>query len=151
MIVTNLSELSRYVDVNPNFKTAFDFLKNNDLSSLSEDKIVVDAQKVFVIVSNTNLISAEVAKLEAHNKYIDIQLPISGAESFGWADRNKLAHPIADFDCEKDIQFFADQPTNYIRVAPGECIFFFPEDAHAPLIGEGEIRKVIVKIAVEQN
>ncbi|HEY8888482.1 MAG TPA: YhcH/YjgK/YiaL family protein [Gallionella sp.] len=31
---------------------------------------------------------------------------------------------------------------------PDHFCIFFPEDAHAPLVSEGQVRKVIFKIAV---
>ena len=33
-------------------------------------------------------------------------------------------------------------------LVPGEFIIFSPEDGHAPLIGEGEIKKIIIKVVV---
>lgn len=148
MILTNLRDLRRYEKVNPNFKKAFDFLLNTDLASLSGGKIDVDGANVFVKLANSQLKTAENAKLEVHNKYLDIQIPISKPEVFGWINRGDLKFPVADFDEAKDVQFFTDTPTTLSTVVPGECIIFFPEDAHAPLIGEGEIQKIIVKVAI---
>ena len=39
-------------------------------------------------------------------------------------------------------------PASWIATPPGAFCIFFPEDAHAPLVSNGEIRKVILKIAV---
>jgi len=33
-------------------------------------------------------------------------------------------------------------------VPPDHFCIFFPEDAHAPLVGKGQVRKVIFKVAV---
>jgi beta-galactosidase beta subunit len=54
----------------------------------------------------------------------------------------------SSYDAEKDIVFFDDAPETWFRVPAGSFAVFFPEDAHAPLAGEGEVRKVIVKVAV---
>ena len=148
MILTNIPNLSRYADVHPNLKTAIDFLQNNDLAALTGDKIEVDGDKVFVKLANTQLLAPEDAKLEVHNKYLDIQIPLSASESFGWASRDELKEPKSEFDEKKDLLFFADKPSSYVNVLPGQCIIFFPEDAHAPLVGEGNIQKVIVKVAI---
>ena len=53
-----------------------------------------------------------------------------------------------DYNEEKDITFFADTPTTYIQVQPGEFAIFFPEDGHAPGIAEGNFKKVIVKVRI---
>lgn len=148
MILTSVKALPRYANIHPNLKTAIDFLQSTDLASLSGDKIEVDGDKVFIKLANTQLLTPEEAKFEAHNKYLDIQIPLSASESFGWGNRDELKEPKGEFDEKKDLLFFADKPTTYIKVLPGECVIFFPEDAHAPLVGEGSIRKVIVKVAV---
>ncbi len=148
MILTSIQNLSRYAHVHPNLKTAVDFLQNTDLVALAGDKIELDGDNVFIKLANTKLLAPEDAKLEVHNKYLDIQIPLSASESFGWADRNELKEPKGEFDEKKDLLFFADKPTTYVKVLPMECIIFFPEDAHAPLVGEGNIQKVIVKVAI---
>lgn len=148
MILTSVQALPRYANIHPNLKTAIDFLQSTDLTSLSGDKIEVDGDKVFIKLASTQLLTPEEAKFEVHNKYLDIQIPLSASESFGWGNRNELKEPKGEFDEKKDLLFFADKPTTYIKVLPGECVIFFPEDAHAPLVGEGSIRKVIVKVAV---
>ena len=43
---------------------------------------------------------------------------------------------------------FTDQPTAWTAVGPGEFAIFFPEDAHLPLISDGELHKVVVKVQV---
>ena len=55
--------------------------------------------------------------------------------------------PLADYRAEKDIQFFHDAPASWIATPPGAFCIFFPQDAHAPLVSDGQIRKVILKIA----
>jgi beta-galactosidase beta subunit len=35
-----------------------------------------------------------------------------------------------------------------VNVQPGEFVIFSPEDGHAPLIGEGATKKIILKVAV---
>ena len=47
---------------------------------------------------------------------------------------------------EKDITFYVDKPTAYTKIYPGQFVIYFPEDGHAPGIGQGVIRKGIVKV-----
>ena len=37
-------------------------------------------------------------------------------------------------------------PDNYVTVLPGEFVVFFPDDAHAPMIGTGVVHKVVIKV-----
>jgi len=48
------------------------------------------------------------------------------------------------YSAEKDVMIFTDQPTALTAVGSGEfAVSFFPEDAHLPLIADGELRKVV--------
>ena len=88
------------------------------------------------------------AKIETHFKYIDIQMPLTATETIGWkavADLKKTAVP---YDEKNDITFFDDIPSAHIDVTPGNFAIFFPEDGHAPCIGNGKFRKVIVKVRI---
>ena len=72
---------------------------------------------------------------------------VSGREeSFGWSDRKALKEPVGEFDAQKDIQFFDDEPQTYYTLRPGQFTVLFPEDGHAPMVGEGTVRKIIVKV-----
>ncbi len=89
----------------------------------------------------------EAAKLEVHNDYIDIQMLVTGkCESFGWSERCNLKQPQGEFNPEKDIQFFDDVPQTYYTLCPGQFTVLFPEDGHAPMVGEGIVRKIIFKV-----
>ena len=41
-----------------------------------------------------------------------------------------------------------DHPTAYTKVYPGQFVIYFPSDGHAPGIGQGTIRKAVIKIPV---
>ena len=66
----------------------------------------------------------------------------------GWKPRAECLSPATDYDAARDIQFFTDAPASWITTPAGSFCLFFPEDAHAPLVSVGTIRKVVVKIAV---
>ena len=48
----------------------------------------------------------------------------------------------------RDIAFFDDEATSYITLRPSECVVFFPEDAHAPGIAQGVLRKAVIKVKI---
>jgi biofilm protein TabA len=74
---------------------------------------------------------------------------LEGMEEMGWKALTDCHQPVADYSAEKDIRFFRDPPATWIAVPPDHFCIFFPEDAHAPLVSNGHIRKVIFKIAVD--
>lgn len=149
MIIDSLSNTAPYEQTNPLFKKAFEYIKTLDFSRLEVGKTILDGDNLFVSVSDSTLKSKDKAKLEVHNSYIDIQLPISKEETFGWSSRTNLKSEAAPFNNEKDIQFFNDSPDSYITIKPGDFLIFYPQDAHAPCIGEGNILKIIVKIKIQ--
>jgi len=55
---------------------------------------------------------------------------------------------VSEFDNEKDLRFFDDEPETWVSMPPNTFTIFFPQDAHAPLGGKGDLHKIIVKIAV---
>jgi YhcH/YjgK/YiaL family protein len=146
MIHANLENISRYEILHPSFQMAFDFFKTKDLKNLPIGKVEIDGEKIFAIVSEVEAIKPQESKLESHKKYIDIQIPLSAKETMGWASVGKLKNIAVEYNNQKDIMFFEDVATSYIAVNPGEFVVFFPEDAHQPCIGEGKIKKIIVKV-----
>ena len=39
---------------------------------------------------------------------------------------------------------------HYVTVRPGEFLIVYPEDAHAPIIGRGKLRKLIAKVKLTE-
>ena len=91
---------------------------------------------------------ASLSKFECHNKNIDIQLCISGNETIGWKPREKCASPNGEYNDEKDVLFFNDAPDMFFQLTDGQFAIFFPEDVHAPMIGDAEIKKLVIKVKI---
>ncbi|MDP4277327.1 MAG: YhcH/YjgK/YiaL family protein [Bacteroidota bacterium] len=146
MILDSLKNSDAYCALHPLLKKAFDYIKSHDLSVIEPGKIVVDGDRLFISVSELNGKTPEAAKMEGHQKYIDIQIVLKGEEKMGWTAIEHCTHVLEPYNSEKDIAFFTDKPTAFIDVQPGEFVIFFPEDGHAPAIGDGPIKKAIVKV-----
>ena len=148
MIFSAISQSSRYAALHPLFQRAFDYIRDTDLYNLAPGRYNILGDDLFAIVEHAQGKPKEHAQLEAHRKYIDIQLVLEGDEQMGWKPLADCLNPVSDHSTEKDIRFFHDAPASWIAVPPDHFCIFFPEDAHAPLVGAGNIRKVIFKIAV---
>ncbi|HET7733029.1 MAG TPA: YhcH/YjgK/YiaL family protein [Paludibacter sp.] len=146
MILDSLENSGLYESIHPRFKQAFDFLRNNDLAALPLGKVELDGKNLFVNVVDAAGKTPEVAKMETHNKYIDIQVPVTAPETMGWISGSKLKEITDPYNEEKDLSFFADKASNFIVVQPFEFAVFFPQDGHQPQIFEGTIKKLIVKV-----
>lgn len=148
MILESMSNTASVEAIHPLFKQAFDYIKANDLKSAAPGKIVLEEGKLFIIVSESNGKKKEDTPLESHIKFIDIQIPIIGSEWMGWLPLSECKSPVDSYNPDRDITFFKDKPSTYINVESDHFVVFFPEDGHAPSIGEGIIKKIIVKVAV---
>lgn len=146
MILDTLENAGLFESIHPRFKQAFDFLLNTDLVELPLGKIELDGSNLFINVVEISGKTADVARMESHNNYIDIQVPVGAVETMGWIAGNKLQQVTDPYNADKDITFFADKATNFIVVHPFEFAVFFPTDGHQPGIAEGVFKKIIVKV-----
>jgi biofilm protein TabA len=146
MIIARLDQRQEYEDMHPAFAKAFDFLQQENLADLPVGRYEVDGDRLFCTVSRDSGKTRAEAKLEAHRKYIDIQYIIAGDEEMGWKPSAECTDVHTPYDDAKDIMFYNDAIENWISVPPGSFVIFTPQDAHAPMVGEGEIHKVVCKI-----
>jgi len=148
MILSALSQSSRYAALHPLFPQAFDYIRNADLFNMAPGRYNLVGDDLIVIVDHAQGKMRDLARLECHRRYIDIQLVLDGMEEMGWKPLADCLNPVSDYSEEKDIQFFTDAPASWIVTPPDHFCIFFPEDAHAPLVSSGAVRKVIFKVAV---
>ncbi len=147
MIFDSLTNSARYYSIAPRMQKAFELIASTDWTAVEPGIHELDGRDIYVNVMERELKKKGDAKLEVHDEYIDIQVLVSGSEeAFGWSDRKDLKQPIGEFDPQKDIQFFDDEPQTYYTLRPGQFTVLFPEDGHAPMVGEGSVRKIIVKV-----
>jgi biofilm protein TabA len=146
MIIDTLNNADKYTALHPLFAPAFAFIKNQNLQSIEVGKFPIDGDNLHASVSLKDGVTAQEAKFEAHRNYIDIQVCPAGSETLGWKPLNKCVAPKGEYNTEKDVTFYNDQPDTYFTLQEGQFAIFYPEDVHAPMIGEGPIKKLVVKV-----
>lgn len=144
MIIDTLENLEKYIAVNPLFAQVAAFVKSNDLPSLPTGRIILSGDDLYLNVVEAAPKDKADAKLETHRQMIDIQIPLTADETMGYAPLSVLAP--ASYDETDDISFYPEPASQYITVSPGMFVVFFPEDAHAPAISAGGLRKIIFKV-----
>lgn len=149
MIIDTLKNAPKYFSVHPLFEKAFAYIRQTDLAGAADGKIDVgDGLKAIFSNAPGKTRETSVAKFECHNKNIDIQVCIKGVETIGWKPRENCATPNGEYNDEKDVLFFADKPDMFFQLTNGQFAIFFPEDVHAPMIGEGDIKKLVMKVRI---
>lgn len=148
MILDKLANASRYTCLHPLFAEAFRFLQEADLQHLPTGKHSLKGDALFAILSEATGITAQEAKLEVHRRYIDIQYIVAGTDHMGWKDLAQCAAPSDAYNEARDAAFFPDKPVNWFDVPAGSFTIFYPDDAHAAMLTEEKVRKVVLKVAV---
>lgn len=146
MIIDTLSHLKNYESLNPLFTKVIEFLESHDLQTLEAGKHEIVGKDLFVNIQTAKGKTPDEAVIETHNKMIDIQIPLSAAETYGYTPREAL--PDAPYNEEKDITKIPGLAAeSYVTAQPGSFAIFFPQDGHAPCItGAAEIKKAIFKV-----
>ena len=149
MIIAKLANADRYAALHPRFAAAFEFIRNFDFAAAAAGPAEVDGERLTINVLRTEGRPVERVKFEAHRRYVDIQFLYSGAEHFAWKLTSECTQPVGEFDAAKDVIKYDDAPEDWFALPPGSFALFFPEDAHAPLRGEGPINKLVVKVLLD--
>lgn len=148
MILDSLENSRRIEPLHPLFRKAFEYVKSTDFSKMEDGKIELDSTHLTVTITSLNGKEKADAAIETHKNHIDIQLPLLGVEKIGWKAGSELQEESVPYSENNDITFYVDRPTAYTKIYPGQFAIYFPEDGHAPCIGQGAIRKVIVKVEI---
>ena len=147
----HLKHLKRFAQFSPHMQKAFDFMLRKDLRTLPVGRYEIDGDNCWAMIQQVDLKKLEPEmKIEAHRRYIDIQMPLEGCELYGtaWIRGDE---PALGFDVAKDVGFM-EVPVRETELRAGEtayAIFLPPHGAHAPGCskdGTGSIRKLVIKV-----
>jgi YhcH/YjgK/YiaL family protein len=146
-IANTIGNLDRYVSDHPRFAQAFDFIRAAFNKLMPAGEHVIDGSNLKANVVRAGLHPPTEAKLEGHQRYIDIHVVLKGTELIGWSPLEACT-PEGPYDDEKDLVFFEEQPQNWIKLPARSFAIFYPQGAHAPMNGDGSIEKMIVKVLI---
>ncbi len=145
MIIDKLANCEKYENLHKDFKLVFDFLKNKDLSKMECGRHELRGNEVFFNLQEYS--TKPVQKLEAHKKYIDIQVPVKGEEYMGYTNIENTT-VTEEYNEEKDVMFLNGK-VDKLLATNDMFLIFFPEDAHMPALSVKEdkvVKKAIFKI-----
>ncbi len=131
---------------------AFNYLKTTDLAALEIKKHVIDEDKLFATVTGYYTKSRDVARFEAHRKYIDIQYVISGEEMIGVAPVASKGEILQPYDESRDLEFMNVNEGVEYKATPQNFFLFFPSDIHRPSLSvsdSSQVKKIVVKVKID--
>ena len=129
---------------------SFHFL-SGDLENQEPGKYEIDGDNAYAIVTEAPSKTPEMAKWEAHEKYIDIQYVIRGEEKIGVTPLSN-ATVSKPYDETNDYANYEAEGELY-TAKPGTFFLFFPKDVHRPNIlieGFEVVKKVVIKIRMAE-
>ncbi len=150
MIVDTLEHWKRYSD-SPLWRRAFEHLLWLDADAADTEMTPLEGEDLMARVMTYPTRPVADAVLEAHDRYVDIQMSISGGERIDWFPRAALAVETP-YDPDSDAVFFERPGIAPVSIPnlPGRFAVFFPEDAHSPQLALDDtcalVKKVVVKV-----
>ncbi len=133
MIKDNIKNYKTYVSAHKDFERVFEFLTNLD-SNTKFGKYVIEEDRIWVNISESEPDEKAERQYEAHRDFIDIHYIISGGEKFGCSEIDKLKETVS-YDKESDV-LFLDGELNSLFLKKGDFIVTFPQDAHIPAMSK---------------
>lgn len=149
MIFGNINDAKQYnvLSTYENMKIALDYLEEGHFMNEVNNKTSLKGDLVFAFKNIVNTKEFE-NYFEVHHRYADIFYCVKGYEDVYFTSAEQL-HPLEDFIVENDIVHGTVDTYQKITLHEGDYIILFPEDAHAPGRGNGELlEKIVVKVLV---
>lgn len=152
MIVDRLENWKKYFD-GPVWQKAFEYLQGLSADSADTEMtpLIGDELKARVMTYQTK--GPEGAEVEAHDRYVDIQMSLRGTEAIDWYARATLQEKTP-YDAASDAAMYLRPGPSPVRVLnePGMFAVLFPQDGHIPGQSAGaapaEVKKVVVKVKI---
>lgn len=153
MILGHLNDVSRILGCHPAFPEAFAWLRAGGGGLWEREGAHPGFGPVarVIVEHHARGKNPAEARLEAHDKMLDIQYCIEGEETFGYKARAAMKIPDGDFNADRDLGFWKDAPDFSFFLTTGQFAVFFPEDGHAPGVSDRPFRKVVLKIPAEMT
>lgn len=149
MIIDQLERAQQYMRCVPELRDAVLFAKKVQEEHLPVGKYRVGRDFAFVQEGTTR--TFEEGDFETHEKYLDVQILLSGQEMMEYADKADTVNKVP-YDPEADIEWL-DGTGSKISIKPGMFYLVYPKDAHKPCCHESiptTYRKVVVKIKIDK-
>lgn len=147
MIFAKLKDAADYRGVHPRLDRVIDCLNEEFLNKVGTQTQKLEGDLLYVTRFDYVTSPLEETFFEAHKKYLDVHLMMSGAE------RVDISHPdvLSLFDHKDDFYAYRGQAEQTLILTPGSFLVVFPGDAHRIKVqvkGPENVSKVVFKLLV---
>lgn len=147
MVYTELGSLERYFGLGKYLDIALDYLYSHSLEGFQAGHYEIAGDYVYLNVFDYETIPEEQGFFEAHERYADIHMTITGEEIVGVSDIAKVT--VKSWDKEADLMEVEGAVEHYMKLSPGKVLVTLPEDAHKVKLAAGRpspVKKAVVKV-----
>ena len=149
MIVDTLANAGRYRGISPLLDRGLEEMLRLAERPSSDGRHELAGPELAAVFSSYETADPHERPLEAHRRFIDIQVVLQGRESLYWAPLPSL-EPQGDYSEAEDVAFFSGPAGIAVALEPGWFTVLFPPDAHKPGClrgGISRVRKLVIKVA----
>lgn len=151
MLTGKINDTAQLEQLLPVMKPAFEWLRAHWHTIHSSGMARVDLPNgMWANIETPTMKPIDTQVLEVHRNYIDIHVPVDHDEIMGWLPTHLLTSVVIPYSQERDIAFYNDTPLAHYTLHPGEFAIMTPLDAHAPIIGNGVIKKICIKVPISE-
>ncbi len=128
MILAKNETAREYMGIHPNLDMALERINPDFLNSLGEERVDIVPGEVWCTKFTYETIHDDESFFEAHEKFLDIHMMLSGSE------RVEIASPadLEQFRNEPQNDFYAyhGEGRHKLVLSPGDFLVVWPDDAH---------------------
>ena len=152
MIIAKKSHALCYKGIHPRLDRALELLNNDEfLASVGTEKTFIEGDALYAFRNEYSTVPIEETYYEAHRKYLDIQMVISGQERCDIADPATLGEPFRE---KPDFKGYHGESEQSVVLRPDNFMIVFPGDAHRLKIAVDQpepINKIVFKVLVYEE
>ncbi len=135
------------------------WLQKTDLNALPLGRQEIDGSRIYANLQKYETKPEAELAVEAHYRYIDVQLILSGTEKIGVVPLCSDFEVVKPYSQKDDFYLLTTDAMNaakasWLTLSGGELVILTPNDPHAPSLTADEpsqIHKVVVKCLVEEK
>ena len=152
MIIAKKAHALCYKGIHPRLDRALELLQDDAfISSVKDEKILIEGDALYVFRNDYETVPYEETFFEAHQKYLDVQMVVSGQERCDIADPAALGEPFSE---KGDFRGYHGEAEQSVILRPDNFMIVFPGDAHRLKIAAeqpDQISKIVFKVLVYEG
>ena len=149
MIIAKREHALCYKGVHPRLDKALELVCDEEfLASVGAEKVCIEGDALYAFRNEFMTVPLEETFFEAHQKYLDVQMLLSGKERCETADPATLGEP---FEEKGDFKGYHGEAEQSVILRPDNFMVVFPGDAHRLKIAVDRpeaVTKVVFKVLV---